>query len=231
MNRLGLLWLLPLFVALNAFAMDARVAGNQLILSGGISGNELALMRDILPLNPQIDTVVLKDSSGGDVWTALRLGELFQERGFKTAVSGYCMSACVAVFLGGVERMFADGKEGRYTQIVVHTPTYSGESSLRSKGDPAPIARQQLLYWMGPRVKDVALLERGLSNSNPAAMLYLFDPARKSRRGDCFSVQRHRKTESGRLRTDRRQGRVSSRIHHHDDDSAGQLKYQPCVKQ
>ena len=180
-NRPRLLWLLPTLVALNAFAMDARVSGNQLILSGGISGNELALMRDILPANPQIDTVVLKDSAGGDVWTALRLGELFQERGFKTAVSGYCMSACVVMFLGGVERMFADGKEGRYTQIAIHTPTYSAEGALRSQGDPHAASRQQMLYAMTPRIKDVALLERGLSNSNPAAMLYLFDPARKSR--------------------------------------------------
>ena len=55
-----------------ACAMDLRIAGYQLILSGPIIGDEYARMCDVLPMNKQIDTVVLKDSGGGDVWDAFR---------------------------------------------------------------------------------------------------------------------------------------------------------------
>ena len=168
--------------ARHAGAMDVRVAGNQLIMSGGITGAEIAQMRDVMPSNPQIDTVILKDSRGGDVWTAMRLGEMFQERGFKTAVSGHCMSACVIAFLGGTERSFADGREGRYTFLAIHTPTYASDGLRATKGDPSRSARGDLLYWMGKRIKDAALLERGLSNDDPNGFVYLFDQARSTRK-------------------------------------------------
>jgi len=179
-------------VAFNTFAMDVRVAGNQLILSGHINGDEIARMRDVLPANKQIDTVVLKDSPGGDMWTSMRLAEMFQELGFKTAVSGHCMSACVIVFLGGVERMFADGKEGRRTFIAIHTPTYATDGGLHFRqGEPTTQGRGKLLYWMGQRIKDVELLERGLSNRDPTGLIYLFDPARSKRRDGITVFQCH----------------------------------------
>jgi len=179
-------------VAFNTCAMDVRVAGNQLILSGHINGDEIARMRDVLPVNKQIDTVILEDSPGGDSWTAMRLAERFQELRFKTAVSGYCMSACVIVFLGGVERMFADGKEGRRTYIAIHTPTYGSDDSQRyRKGEPILQGQGILFNWMGQRIKDLALLERGLSNMNPAGLLYLFDPTRSKLKDGITVFQCH----------------------------------------
>lgn len=179
-------------VALDALAMDVRVSGNQLVLSGSINGDELARMRDVLPAHPQIDTVILKDSGGGDVWTAMRLGELFRDRKFGTAVSGHCMSACVIAFLGGVERSFADGQGASRTYLAIHTPTYApGEGHRNRTGDVFVQARGKLYDWMAPRVKDTALLERGLSNTNPSGLVYLFDPARSTRRDGITVFQCH----------------------------------------
>ena len=173
-------------------AMDVSVSGNRLILSGPIVGDEVARMRDVLPANRQIDTVILKDSRGGDVWAASRIAEMFQERGFKTAVSGHCMSACVIVFLGGVERTFADGKEGSHTFIAIHTPTYSNDGGLRFRqGEAHTHGQGRLIDWMARRIKDVALLERGLSNTNPKGFIYLFDPARNTRKDGVTVFQCH----------------------------------------
>ena len=188
-----------MLLSFNALAMDHRVAGNQLVLSGSIAGTEIALMRNLLPANPQIDTVILRDSLGGDVWTAKRLGELFEERGFKLAVSGFCMSACVIAFMGGKERMFADGREGRNTFLALHTPTYATDGGVRFRqGDVASGLRYQILDWMGPRIKDVALLERALENKNPAGFVYLFDPARTTR-ADGLTVFQCQGTEKRRV--------------------------------
>ena len=48
-----------------------------------------------------------------------------------------------------------------------------------------------LFYWMGQRIKDLALLERGLSNTNPAGLVYLFDPARSKRKDGITVFQCH----------------------------------------
>lgn len=161
-------------VAFDGAAMDVRVSGNHLYLTGGIDGSELARLRDVLPANPQIDTVVLT-SPGGDIWTAMRMGELFADRRFKTAASGRCASACVIAFLGGVERTFATGAEPRYTYLAIHTPIFTTSGHRYFQGAPAYLWRGQMLNWMGPRVKNRALLERGLSNDDPKGFLYLYD--------------------------------------------------------
>ena len=168
-----------------AGAMDVRVAGNQLVMGGGVSGDEIAKMRDTLPRNPQVDTVILQDSRGGDVWTAMRLGELFREKGYRTAVSGHCMSACVIIFLGGRERHFADGKPGNLTFLAVHTPTFSSDGIRDFKGSPSRGTRGRIFDWMSERIGtrgDLALLERGLANDDPKGLLYFFDAARSTRR-------------------------------------------------
>jgi hypothetical protein len=172
--------------------MEISVSGNQLILSGSIVGDEYARMRDILPVNKQIDTVILKDSRGGDTWAAMRMGEMFLELRFRTAVSGHCMSACVIAFLGGVERMFADGKPGGTTFLAIHTPTFQTDGGVRHRpGEVFVQAQGKLFDWMGPRIKDVSLLDRGLSNSNPSGFIYLFDPARSTRKDGVTVFQCH----------------------------------------
>lgn len=169
----------------HAWAMDVRVAGNQLILSGMVTGDELAKMRDTLPENSQIDTVILHDSLGGDAWTAMRLAELFHEKGYRTAASGFCMSACVIILLGGRERHFADGEAADQTYLAIHTPTFSADEARDSMGSPSRSARSLIYGWMGKQIGtggDLALIRRGLANDNPAAFVYFYDATRNARK-------------------------------------------------
>ena len=63
---------------------------------------------EIFAANPDIDLVVLRNSHGGDAGTGYEIGEFFRERGVTTAVSGYCVSSCSRMFLGGKRRLFTD---------------------------------------------------------------------------------------------------------------------------
>jgi hypothetical protein len=40
--------------------------------------------------SPNIRTIVLRNSHGGDIPTGYRLGELFRLQGLRTALSGFC---------------------------------------------------------------------------------------------------------------------------------------------
>ena len=176
----------------HAAAMDFRVAGNQLVMSGRTGGDDLAKLRDLIPENPQIDTVILRDAPGGRIQTAQRLSEMIGERGWRTAVSGSCSSACVLIFLGGRERHFADGTPGNQTFIAIHTPIHGID-----RGDTWPPPRTTLpreqgavIDWMMGRVGergDRTLLERGIANDHPHGYLYFFDHVRH-RRPDGVSV-------------------------------------------
>nr|WP_315471794.1 hypothetical protein [uncultured Rhodoferax sp.] len=89
-------------------AMEVAMHGNTLILSGPVVGTELGMVKDAFATNPKIDLVVLRNSPGGDAWTGYRVGELLRNAGVTTAVSGYCISSCSRMFLGGKQRLFTD---------------------------------------------------------------------------------------------------------------------------
>ena len=46
--------------------MELNIAGNQLILSGRVVGDEPGKVTDVLAKHPEIDTVILRNSPGGD---------------------------------------------------------------------------------------------------------------------------------------------------------------------
>lgn len=194
MKRLLCLVVAQFAVTASGAAMEFRVAGNQLIMSGPIAGNEIAKMRDILPGNPQIDTVVLQNSEGGFIETAMRLGELFEEKKFRTIVSGYCMSACVLLFLGGRERSFAGSEPGKVSLLSIHTPMHSsfGGQSWPPAGSTFRGAQYQMLNWMQKRIGDRVdkkILESAIQNDRPEDMTMFVNPAQVTR-ADKISVFR-----------------------------------------
>ena len=89
-------------------AMDLEVVGRQLILSGPVVGDEPAKLAEALAKSPEVDTVILRNSTGGNAPAGYRVGELLRERSLRTAVSGFCYSSCSRMFLGGRERYFTD---------------------------------------------------------------------------------------------------------------------------
>ena len=103
-----------------SFAMDLTVNGQQVILSGPVVGNEPARLADALSQIPSIDTVILRNSPGGNAPAGYRVGELIRVKGLRTAVSGFCYSSCSRMFLGGKRRYFTNDYPPEYTHIGFH---------------------------------------------------------------------------------------------------------------
>ena len=102
------------------FAMQLEVSANVLVLSGEVVARDLDRIKDVFKANPAITHVVLRNSMGGNSWTGYRLGELFREKGVITAVSGFCVSSCSRLFLGGKVRMFSDDYAASLTYVGFH---------------------------------------------------------------------------------------------------------------
>lgn len=167
--------------------MEIKVVGDQVIMSGAIDGSELARLRDAIAVSgaAAIKGVILRDSPGGDAWTALRVGELIREKGWITGVSGYCFSGCALMFLGGVERHFTDDKPALQTQVAFHA-TYNTADSLRAFGGSVnPEMTYKARHWIkdftAGRLSD-AMLDR-FDRLEKTEFVHFFDSRRLPRAG------------------------------------------------
>lgn len=70
--------------------------------------------------HPTVDTIILRNSTGGDIPTGFRLGDLFRQKSLRTAVSGFCYSSCSRMFLGGKRRFFTDDFPPDLTNVGFH---------------------------------------------------------------------------------------------------------------
>jgi hypothetical protein len=102
------------------FGMELKIVGNQLILSGPVVGDESGKVREALASSPGIETVILRNSGGGNAPAGYQVGQLLRERGLRTAVSGYCYSSCSRMFLGGSTRYFTDDYLPEQNNIGFH---------------------------------------------------------------------------------------------------------------
>jgi hypothetical protein len=91
-----------------------------LILSGPVVGGETMIIAETLAQNPTITTVILRNSPGGEPVTGYRVGEMFRDKGLRTAVSGYCYSSCSRMFLGGRTRVLTDDYPADRTEVGFH---------------------------------------------------------------------------------------------------------------
>jgi hypothetical protein len=119
-------YLLSLFVTLSillpghAQAMDFSVHGDVLMMSGTVVDGDLPSLKSNLDANPTIKTIVLRNSYGGHVSTGYRAGELLRQLGMRTVVSGYCISSCSRIFLGGTTRQFSNETPQQKNYIGFH---------------------------------------------------------------------------------------------------------------
>jgi hypothetical protein len=113
-------WLISF--TLPAQSMEIGVQGDALIMSGPVVDGDLATVKKIIEANTAIKTAILRNSFGGHVATGYAVGELFREKGFTTVTSGYCISSCSRMFLGGVVRQFATnvGNDAAYVGFHGH---------------------------------------------------------------------------------------------------------------
>ena len=127
----------------SAWAMELLVAGNTVVLSGPVTGSELAIVKDAFAANPKIDLVVLRNSHGGDAWTGYRVGEFLRVAGVTTAVSGYCISSCSRIFLGGKQRLFTSDYPAERTYVGFH-----GHYNAQGNLDSQSVAKSGLYNWI-----------------------------------------------------------------------------------
>ena len=90
----------------SSWGMEMRAIGDQVILTGPMSGFEVTQFMSAL--TRAVTTVVFHNSGGGDFDAGLNLAAMIRQRGLMTVAQGSCRSSCANAFLGGVRRYLAD---------------------------------------------------------------------------------------------------------------------------
>ena len=153
-------------------AMELKICGEQVILSGKVEGNEYGRVSDAFSKNPNLKVVVLRNSPGGDADTGYKLGEFFRQNGITTYLSGYCRSSCSRLFLGGKARYFTDDSPAAKTHIGFH-------SNYRDNGQivaGAPSKLQQFVKEYSDGKADPELVKRWVNLPNRKGFAYFFHP-------------------------------------------------------
>lgn len=105
---------LALLAGAPAFALDMRISGNTITLSGGIADGDEYKFKELIESPPgQSVRVVRLNSGGGKIAPAGEIARLIRKRGLATlldAGSNRCGSACTVLFAGGASRHFVNGQ-------------------------------------------------------------------------------------------------------------------------
>ena len=137
--------------------------------------------RTALASSPGIETVILRNSGGGNAPAGYQIGQLLRERGLRTAVSGYCYSSCSRMFLGGSARYFTDDYLPETNNVGFHGH-YDRMGHLN-----ANLVRQYgLRDWIikySDRKADPALVERWINIPSSRGMIHFFHPGLVKRAG------------------------------------------------
>ena len=166
----ALVGLLPLSVG----AMDMVLADNFVTLSGPVVDGDFSKFQEAVAAQPGINTVVLKNSYGGDAAAGYRIGELIRELGLTTVVSGYCVSSCSRMFLGGKVRLFSDD-QGLWSTYVAFHGHYHSDGRLNRKS----VERMGLYDWIikfSDGKADAALVQRWIAIERNTGMVAFMHP-------------------------------------------------------
>jgi hypothetical protein len=79
--------------------------------------------------------------------------EYIRDRGWNTAVSGYCFSGCALMYLGGTERGFTDDKPVPQTQLGFQGTHYAGTAYDRTPGSPNISGTIRAMNWIKRRTE------------------------------------------------------------------------------
>lgn len=157
---------------INVHAMDIEARPPFIILSGAVTGAELRLLSDAIDSNPAINTVVLKNSGGGDARTGFLVGEYIRSKGLNTAVSGYCRSSCSRMFLGGNARSISNDQPLESTYVAFH-------SNYASDGQRVYAAAATLKAWVtqysGGKANPL-LVDQWVNLDNRRGFAYFYHP-------------------------------------------------------
>jgi hypothetical protein len=168
-------------VPTRAPAMELKIVGNQLFLSGPVVGDEPGKVREALASSPGIETVILRNSGGGNAPAGYQVGQLLRERGVRTAVSGYCYSSCSRMFLGGSARYFTDDYLPETNNVGFH-----GHYDRMGRLNANLVRQYGLRDWIikySDGKADPALVERWINIPSSRGMIHFFHPGLVKRAG------------------------------------------------
>ena len=160
--------------ATGSSGMELKIAGNQLILSGRVVGDESGNVTDVLAKHPEIDTVILRNSPGGDAPAGYLVGQVLREHGLRTAVSGYCYSSCSRMFLGGRTRYYTDDYPPENTNVGFHGHYYAN-----GRLNAGLVSQYGLRDWIirySDGKADPQLVERWINIPYSRGMIHFFHP-------------------------------------------------------
>ncbi|MBV9198930.1 MAG: hypothetical protein JOY83_04190 [Alphaproteobacteria bacterium] len=175
------LLVMSMFSPTQPLAMELKIVGNQIILSGPVVGDEPGKVKEALASSPSIDTVILRNSPGGNAPAGYRVGQLLRERGLRTAVSGYCYSSCSRMFLGGATRYFTDDDLPENNNIGFH-----GHYDRNGRLDTNLMRQYGLRDWIikySDGKADPVLVERWINLPYSRGMIHFFHPELVNRSG------------------------------------------------
>jgi len=163
--------------AATALAMETQVVNENLILSGPVIQGDIDRFEQAVQTHPEIQVVVLRNSHGGHIQSGYTIGQRIRELGFSTVVSGYCVSSCSRMFLGGKERFFSDDYvlEGTYIGFHGH---YGPDGRLNKE----QVDRYGLFDWIvkySDGKADPELVRRWISIERNNGMVAFLHPETK----------------------------------------------------
>jgi hypothetical protein len=122
--------------------MELKVVGNQLILSGGVVGDEPEKVREALANSPEIDTVVLCNSPGGDAPAGYQVGQMLRERGIRTG--------CQVIAILRARECFSAAELATSPTIISRRATmWAFTGIMIGAGISTPIACVNTVYAIG----------------------------------------------------------------------------------
>lgn len=166
-----------------ASAMQMSTCADQMVLSGDVERGDYYEIKKKISAHPEIKVVVLRNSHGGDASSGYDVGEYLRDKGISTYVSGYCLSSCSRMFLGGKERFFTDDFPLGKTNVGFH-------SNYNNAGNILPGAQWRLSHYIhdfSDGKADPALVERWINIPNHNGFAHFFHPTRLNRK-DGISV-------------------------------------------
>lgn len=185
-------WLagLVLMVPLTAGAMTLERVGDTLYATGEVGGDDFQSFKAQLA-QPGLRRLVLVDSPGGELWTALTVGEAVRAAGLDTVAVGQCLSACSVLFVAGKTRSFGTGRAPGSTLLGIHGGYNADSGRLGFGVGPALYAafRRQI----GSTMNDGLINEAIYGLKDPRGFLVLREiernPAEASRATLCPNAQ------------------------------------------
>jgi hypothetical protein len=166
--------LLLILVPTRAPAMELKIVGDQIILSGPVVGDEPEKVLEAFASSPGIETVILRNSPGGNAPAGYKVGQMLRKRGIRTAVSGYCYSSCSRMFLGGSTRYFTDDYLPESNNVGFH-----GHYDRMGRLDADLVRRYGLREWIikySDGKADPVLVERWINIPYGRGMIHFFHP-------------------------------------------------------